>query len=109
MPNTVSTPSALRHSMMASTALTCGPPFSLPGDGNSGGVSLAAHEDPLGHFLIGPAAAADLVGERDDPPALVALAARLVALRPVAEGGDRPEDRDHRPDREPDPEGAALD
>src|SRR5438874_3328751 len=107
MPNTVSTPSALRHSMMASTALTGHNLLSGWGKGKS---SLAgAYEQSLGESLIGPAAAADLVGDRHDPSALVALPARLVALVAVEEGGERAEHRQHRADEEPDDERAALD
>src|SRR3954452_17099976 len=104
MPNTVSTPSALRHSMMASTALTY--PTSFRDRGPS---SLAADEHSLGQRLVRSAAAAHLVRERHDVAAFIALAARLVALEAVEEGGDQPEHRQSRADQEPDEERAALD
>src|SRR5437763_11865478 len=106
MPNTVSTPSALRHSMMASTALTGHNLLPIRGRGPS---LAGAYEQSLGKSLVSSAAAADLVGDRHDPPAFVAFPARLVAFVAVEEGGERAEDRQHGADEEPDEERAALD
>src|SRR3954452_15387306 len=128
MPNTVSTPSALRHSMMASTALTYPTSFRdlgiyqmsrRPAGGQSPRgeagterhlvVSLAAHEHAFRQRLVGPAAAADLARDRHHVAAFVAFAARLIALEAVEERGEQAEDRKGRPDQEPDEERAALD
>src|SRR3954464_11200295 len=100
MPNTVSTPSALRHSMMASTALT-GHNL-LPGDSRVGKPSLAGlYEQPLGQSLVGPAAFAHLIGDRHDPPTFVALPARLVALEAVEDRRQRSELGQHGTNQEP--------
>src|SRR4051812_12259149 len=107
MPNTVSTPSALRHSMMASTALTGRTSFLRRVRGKSSLAGL--YQQSPGQSLVSPAAAADLVRDRHDAPALVALSTRLVALVAVEDGGERAEHRQHRADEEPDEERAALD
>src|SRR3954452_4261800 len=106
MPNTVSTPSALRHSMMASTALTYPTSFRdlgiyqmsrRPAGGQSPRgeagterhlvVSLAAHEHAFRQRLVGPAAAADLARDRHHVAAFVAFAARLPPVRRGKKGG----------------------
>src|SRR3954469_16540765 len=107
MPNTVSTPSFLRHSMMASTALTGTTSFQRFVGWKPSLAGL--YEQSLGQSLIGSAAPADLIRDRDDPPALVALAARLVALEAVEDGRERAEHRQHSADQEPEEERAALD
>src|SRR3954447_14206945 len=109
MPNTVSTPSALRHSMMASTARMTRTSFR----GAVGTPSLAGGRRPDVHLvrvrLVGAAAAADLRGDRHHEAALVTAAARLLALEAVEQGGDGPDQRQCGADQEPDQEGAALD
>src|SRR5436190_6778823 len=108
MPNTVSTPSFLRHSMMASTALTGENLLSGRVAGKK--ASLAGlYEQSFRETLVRPAAPADLVRHRHDPPAFVAFAARLVALVAVEDGGQRAEHRQHGADQEPEDERAALD
>src|SRR3954470_24796078 len=62
----------------------------------------------VGKFQVAPAVAADLLVERQVGAALLALAPRLVRLVPPQQRGGRPEDRDDRPDQEPEDERAAL-
>src|SRR4051794_38230992 len=108
MPNTVSTPSALRHSMMASTALTWH--NLLPGASRVGKPSLAGLcQQSLGQFLIRPTAPTDLIGDRHDPPTFVALPPRLVALEAVEDRRQRSEHGQHGTHQEPEDERAALD
>src|SRR3954451_12994359 len=107
MPNTVSTPSALRHSMMASTARMAGPP-SFVRTGRER-LSLAADEYAFRQGLVRPAAAADLARDRHDLAALVALSAWLVALEAVEERREQAEHRQGGSDQEPDEERAPLD
>src|SRR4051794_35083379 len=106
MPNMASTPSAFKHSMMASTARMTSPAAILASRRMHllclGGVHF------LGPFQIGSAAVADLLVKRHDMPALFALAEDLVVLVAPQQGRDRPEQRDHRADREPEQERAAL-
>src|SRR3954454_799015 len=117
MPNTVSTPSAFRHSMIASTARMRCTSFQALRERQS---SLAAHRraasqalvrdvDLAGIFLIRPAAPAHLARDRHHEAALVAAAARLVALEAVEDRRDGPDQRRSRADQEPEEEGAALD
>src|SRR3954453_5488726 len=99
MPNTVSTPSALRHSMMASTARMRGTSFRGPGTGKgvessrgraARGLARRARDVHLARvLLVGAAAAADLSGDRHHEAALVAVPARLLALEAVEQCGDR--------------------
>src|SRR3954465_5360291 len=109
MPNTVSTPSALRHSMMASTARMTRTSFR----GAVGTPSLAGGRRPAVHLarvrLVGAAAAADLRGDRHHEAALVTAAARLLALEAVEQGGDGPHQRQRGPDPETEQEGAPFD
>src|SRR3954468_18105306 len=104
MPNTVSTPSALRHSMMASTARMYAYLLSRSGTKPSlaGGRRSDVHLVRI--CLVGAAAPADLRGDRHHEAALVTAAARLLALEAVEQGGDRPAQRQCGPDQEPDQE-----
>src|SRR4051812_626901 len=96
MPKTCSTSSALRHSMMASTAriesasLSAGDCFSRPVQ-----VPATAH--------------ADLVVERHHVAALRALPPLLSLLEAEQHGRDRAEHRQHEADQEPHEEREALD
>src|SRR3954452_2416433 len=97
-PNTTSTPSALRHSMMASTArisiralllvrlAETGPSLSAPGHRGF------RHDRDLGEVELGTAARAQRVVELDDLAAARALAAQLVAVVAVGDGGEQPGD-----------------
>src|SRR5436305_9485465 len=129
MPNTASTPSALRHSMMASTALTGTTSFlrirrrkcAATGRANAlyqrvFGLTRACPSREgsrqvhlFGHVLVGAAAPADLVGDRQHRAALLAVAAQLVTLVAVEDRRERPEYRQARAHQEPDEERAALD
>src|SRR5215213_292759 len=115
-PNTTSTPSALRHSMIASTAriIACSnllPPESVIDEASSltaVGGRFRLYRD-FGEVELGAAARADRVVERDDLAAARALAPDLVALGPVEDRGEQSEHRQHAADDEPDEEGRALD
>src|SRR5205085_717685 len=85
------------ESMTASTALTGGPPSWRAFAGEKA-ILAGLYQQSLGQSLVGPAAPADLVGHRDDPPALVAFAARLVALEAVEDRRERAEHRQDGPD-----------
>src|ERR687893_2071852 len=91
MPNTWSTPSALRHSMMASTAR-----MTASLTGNRGEIEVAATTH------------ADLVGDRHDVAALRALAQRVVLFVAVQKGREYPHAGQRDAHEEPDEEGAAL-
>src|SRR3712207_4649136 len=99
-PNTTSTPSALRHSMIASTAriIACANLLPVVGDSNERS-SLSADGSRFGRYgdfgevQLGPAAGAELVVELDDLAAVGALPAQLGALRAVEHGGEQAEDR----------------
>src|SRR5215211_743564 len=102
MPKTASTPSALRHSMIASTArmaIECTCLARLPGRLRLG----------LREVEVAPAGHAHLVVKRDHAAALRTAPHRLSALRAPEDRGDRPDHRQDQSDHEPDPEGAALD
>src|SRR3954454_841965 len=100
MPNMASTPSALRHSMIASTALIYV---------RVGRQILASRRGHLlGPFLVSTASVADLLIERHHVSALVAVAIDLVALVAPQQCSDVPDDRNHEADREPEHERAAL-
>src|SRR3712207_910508 len=92
MPNTWSTPSALRHSIIASTA-------------RIGDASLTGG---CGEIEVRATSHADLVGDGDDVPAVRALAQRIVLLVAVQERGEDADARQRQPDQEPDEERAAL-
>ena len=111
-PNTTSTPSAFKHSMMASTARMSRPPLRrdrpAPRPARAGQSSVGARRQrsagaavsdasaSLGELELGPAAHAERVVELADAPARRALAAQLVALGAIADRGEQPEDRDRR-------------
>src|SRR3954470_9348302 len=105
-PNTTSTPSALRHSMMASTARIIIRAFLLlrpaetkpslsPRDGRFRGYR------DLGELELGPAVRAHGVVQLDDLPAARALAPQLVAVVAVGDRRDQPEEGQDRGDHEP--------
>src|SRR3954447_24718538 len=102
-PNTTSTPSALRHSMTASTALIMRASLSAR---CGRGLGLYGH---VGELQLGPAAGAEGVVEHDYPPAAGALPAQLVTVGAVQHGGEQADHRQHRADEEPDEERRALD
>src|SRR3954470_12794392 len=62
----------------------------------------------VGEVEVGPAAHAHGVVELDHPAAARALAAELVSVPAVEEGGGQSDDRDDRADEEPEPEARAL-
>src|SRR4051794_9433339 len=99
MPKTCSTPSALRHSMIESTARM--ERTSVPA---SAGLARG-----LGELQVRATAHADLVVERDHVAAFRALPQGLPPLPAPQDGRDRADHRQHRADGEPDEEGAALD
>src|SRR2546423_4081889 len=99
MPKTFSTPSAFRHSMIASTARMW----------RSSVTALARFASGLREVQVAAAAHADLVVEHDYVAALGAAPARLAALPAPQDRRDRADDRHHQPDHEPDQERAALD
>src|SRR5688500_12530360 len=116
-PNTTSTPSALRHSMMASTARMTAPLGWWDEEAGSGGgrgpILTGAECGFRGNLLVrvlelGPAAGAEGVVELDHLPAAGALAPRLVDLQPVEDGDDHADHRHARADEEPDEERGAL-
>src|SRR5437879_2518541 len=157
MPNTASTPSAFRHSIIASTARMRSPPFGLsgalrsedrdavstlaPGKGSAqaqitnklsaicsiscrerqgfestsrftaprASPRSAADRVGLGPVEVLAAAHADLVGDRAGRAAARACPPRLVALPPVKDRPEQPDERQTEPDQEPDQERAALD
>src|SRR3954447_19237917 len=84
-----STPSAFRHSIIASTA-------------------RIERDSSFGPFLVGTAAIANLLVQRHHMTALVALAVGLVVLEAPEQRGGRPQERQDRPDEEPEHERAAL-
>src|SRR3954447_1127603 len=96
MPKTCSTSSALRHSMMASTA-------------RIGRASLPARNCFSGPVKVPATAHADLIVQRHHVAALRTLAPGLRALEAVEHGGDRAEHRQHESDQEPEEERGALD
>src|SRR5918997_1361085 len=126
MPNTCSTPSALRHSMMASTARMLLPPASV-GRTSDGTRAFPGHleahsalEQPfllrwrgprglgLGEVEVAPAAHAHLVLDRHEAAALGAAAEHRFALEAHDQRRQRAEERKAEPDDEPDEEGGAL-
>src|SRR4051794_30927702 len=109
MPNTVSTPSAFRHSMIASTARMRCTSFRALRERQSSLAGRAAHVDLARVLLVRPAAPAHLARDRHHEAALVTAAARLVALEAVEDRRDGPDQRRGRADQEPEEEGAALD
>src|SRR5436190_14528241 len=112
-PNTTSTPSAFKHSMMASTARMSRPPLNYEQAGPSGRqeqVSLASAQRRsrrlggqrlLRELELGPAAHAERVVELAHAPARRALAAQLVAFGAVADRREQPDDRNRARDQEP--------
>src|SRR3954454_13613157 len=108
-PNTTSTPSALRHSMMASTA-RIRLLLRLEGEGrlttDCGRFRL---DRDLGEVEIVAAAHAHRVVQLDDLAAGRALAADLVAVGAVEDRGQQPEHGEHEADHEPDEERRAFD
>src|SRR5215207_3357028 len=112
-PNTTSTPSALRHSMIASTARIIAARTSFLKSG-VGDASLSRRCGRFGLYRdlrevqLGPAADADRVVQLDDLAAAGALPAQLVALGAVQQRGEEPEHRQDAGDQEPDEEGRAL-
>src|SRR4051794_25469671 len=98
MPNMASTPSAFKHSMMASTARMA----------ESSEILAVGRQDLVRPFLVRTAVVADLLVKGHDMSALVALAVRLRVFVAPRERGDGPEDRQEEADREPQPERAAL-
>src|SRR5688572_15471207 len=66
------------------------------------------HDRDLGPLQLGPAAGADSVVQLDDLAAAGALAAQLVSLGAVQDGGDEPADRHQPGDQEPQQEGRPL-
>src|SRR3954463_8416133 len=113
-PNTTSTPSALRHSMIASTARISIRAFLLVRPAETR-PSLAARDRrfrgdrDLGELELGPAAGAERVVERDDAPAAGALAPQLVPVGAVEDERDQPEQRQDRRDQEAEDHRHALD
>src|ERR671927_248935 len=93
MPNTVSTPSAFRHSMIASTARTAS---NLP--------RPARHENLVREVEVAAAAHADLVAQSHHVPAFLATPPRLLVLPAVEDPDecDPREDRARRPRHEGD-------
>src|SRR5215207_2186671 len=121
MPNTWSTSSALRHSMMASTARMTSRSFrggrhDWPGsqreDESNSGFSrserISCGTRSLGEVQIGSAAHAHLVGDRDHVAAFRALPQRVVLLIAVEERGEDADSRQRGADQEPDEERASL-
>src|SRR6185503_1130705 len=124
MPNTCSTPSALRHSMMASTARMAAMVLSgfrgqdWPGGQSKRKLSLtvlfsrsdrvSCAGDRLREIQVGAAAHAHLVADRDDVAALGAFPERIVLLVAVQHRRDDPNPRERGADQEPDEEGASL-
>src|SRR3954453_2007805 len=106
-PNTTSTPSALRHSIRASTARI----VADSSRGSAGRKKTEVSGEVLGRsgvLELGAAARAQRVVYRNDAAAGGAAAMRLVVLVSVRGGGDEPEERDARRDQEPDEERRAL-
>src|SRR5215207_2242282 len=113
-PNTTSTPSALRHSMIASTAriIAARTSFLVSGIGTaslSRGCSRFGLYRDVRELQLGAAARAQRVVQLHDPPAAGALAAQLVALAAVEHRGEQPEHRQQAGDQEPEEERRALD
>src|SRR3954453_3484206 len=122
-PNTTSTPSFLRHSMMASTARTgetscyagetCEMQAGKPAKCESTrGLArrLQLRRDGLAREVeVAPAALAHLVGDRHDRAALLAAAPQLPLLPAREDRRQQADDRQHRADDEPEEERAALD
>src|SRR3954447_344215 len=98
MPNMASTPSAFKHSMMASTARIKSPAAML--------ASRRGHL--LGPFLVRPTVVADLLIQRDHVTALVAFTEHFLVLVAPEQRRDGAEDRQHEADREPEHERTAL-
>src|SRR5687768_7787597 len=90
--------------MMASTARMTAPAPS----GKRGRSSLSGRNYLIRPLEIAPATGADLHVDRLQLPALGAGAPRLAVLGAVEDRRQRAEQRQHRPDQEPDPERAAL-
>src|SRR3954454_21390438 len=114
-PNTTSTPSALSHSMMASTARIIGVSSSFREQRDEQGSLSAPERRRLrlhGHvreLQVGSAAHAHGVVELDEPAAPRALPAELVALGAVEDRADQPDDRHRGPDEEPQDRRGPLD
>src|SRR3954447_23923267 len=98
MPNMASTPSAFKHSMIASTARIVRPRPML--------ASRGGHL--LGPFLVRTAAVADLLVERDHVTTFVTFPKDFLVLVAPQQCSERSEDRQHESDREPEQERAAL-
>src|SRR5689334_23174651 len=121
-PNTTSTPSALRHSITASTARMRIHPSrcvdviraALGGSWVPSVPSVRGRLDwcrrSCGWVLeLGPAAGAQRVVHRDDLAAARAAAIVLFVLVAVEDRGQQPDERRDRRDQEPEEERAALD
>src|SRR5918992_2937140 len=111
-PNTTSTPSALRHSMIASTARIIAARTSFPSLGGEASLPCASGRFRLyrevGEVELRAAAHADRVVQLHDLPAAGALAPELVALAPVEQRGGEPDHRHDARDQEPDEERRAF-
>src|SRR5215208_8188695 len=113
-PNTTSTPSALRHSMIASTARIIAARTSFLESG-IGTASLSCScsrfglDRDVGELELGPAARAQRVVQLHDPAAAGALAAQLVALAAVEDRRQQAEHGEKARDQEPEEERRALD
>src|SRR4029453_9138883 len=121
MPNTWSTPSALRHSMMASTArmtarvlsgweirLAGQPEKSQSNSAFSRSERISCGARDLREVEICAAAHAHLVRDRHHVAALGALPQRVVLLVAVQERGEDADSRKRCADQEPDEERASL-
>src|SRR3954468_5593017 len=110
-PNTTSTPSALRHSMTASTAriIGCGPlsrsenenPSWMDGILRSLASGRLGHGPVGGELELGPAPRAERVVQGHDLAAAGACAVRLVALVAVQHRGEQAHPWEDRADQEP--------
>src|SRR4051794_9375364 len=119
MPNTASTPSAFRHSTIASTARTGATSFQVRSklvqrrsgilrtrrtiestSGFSGSCRdlCARHQHFVRELEVAAAAHAHLVGLVHDVPALLTAAVRLVALPAHEQGGGGAQDREEEAD-----------
>src|SRR5688572_22942869 len=105
MPNTCSTPSALRHSMIASTARMRASSFpAVQGLARSSRARSIQCKDLFRKLQVLSTAHADLVVDRHDRPAVLTAPQRLVLLPAPQERGDGPQERQAEADQEPDEE-----